>query len=181
MIQLDDIKIEREKKKGTVTLQFLVGSLVFNLIQQDEEDEDYIQSSHESTNTEVTTDSMEEDNENDVGSDEGVTTPTAGSQNSDNEIMDETDVETEPQFQSSPASSQSTQHSSREHLTPEQMLLDRYDIIPRDIRAIKRFLEHNGYSRDRKKVAIAVGWRIDSEGLQLVKTWIAQCGDGVHD
>jgi hypothetical protein len=165
-----------------VTLQFLVGSLVFNLIQQDEEDEDYIESSQESTGTEATTDSMEEDNENGAGSDEeGMTTPTAGSQNGDDDIMDEADVETEPQFQSSPASSQSTQHSSREHLTPEQMLLDRYDIIPRDIKAIKRFLEHNGYSRDQKKVAIAVGWRIDSEGLQLVKTWIAQCGDEVHD
>ncbi|OAX44222.1 hypothetical protein K503DRAFT_861626 [Rhizopogon vinicolor AM-OR11-026] len=158
MIKLDDIKIERESKK------------------RDKEDEDYIESSQGSTSTEA---SMEGDDEDSVGSNEGATTPTAGSQNGDDDTMDDEETDGEPQFQSSPASSQSTQHNPGGDLTTEQLLLlNRYNIIPHDLKAIGRFLEHNGYSKDQKKVAMAVGWRIDSEGLKLVKNCIAQRGYG---
>ncbi|KAJ8595946.1 hypothetical protein M405DRAFT_837539 [Rhizopogon salebrosus TDB-379] len=163
MIQLDDIEIEKEDNK------------------RDKEDEDYNESSQESTSTEA---SIEEGNEDNTSSDEEGATTIAGSQNGDDEKMDETEVDEEtdgePQFQSSPASSQSTQHNSDKYLTPEQVLFIRYDITRRDIRNIMRFLEHNGYSRDQKKVAMAVGWRLDSEGLRLVKDWIARHGDEVH-
>ncbi|OJA16261.1 hypothetical protein AZE42_00135 [Rhizopogon vesiculosus] len=159
MIKLDDIKIERENKK------------------RDKEDEDYIESSQGSTSTEA---SMEEDDEDSVGSNEGAATPTAGSQNGGGDAMDDEETDGELQFQSSPASSQSTQCNSGGNLTTEQLLLNHYNIIPHDLKAIARFLEHNGYSKDQKKVAMAVGWRIDSEGLKLVKNCIAQRRYEVH-
>jgi len=97
--------------------------------------------------------------------------------------MDEADEEadSEPQFQSSPASSQSTQHDFGKQSSPEKELLLHYDITRRDLRIIRRFLEYNGYNQDQKKVAIMVGWTIGDEGLRLVKTWISEHGDEVYD
>jgi hypothetical protein len=180
MIQLDDIEIEKEDNKVCCS-DAAMSSRIVNLIQRDKEDEDYNESSQESTSTEA---SIEEGNEDNISSDEEGATTIAGSQNGDDEKMDETEVDEEtdgePQFQSSPASSQSTQHNSDKYLTPEQVLFIRYDITRRDIRNIMRFLGHNGYNGDQKKVAMAVGWRLDSEGLRLVKDWIARHGDEVH-
>lgn len=123
--------------------------------------------------------------EGDEDSDEDVTTLTGRSHNGNNEKMDEVEVDEktdgEPQFQSSPASSQSTQRNSGEDLTPEQVLLRRYDINRRDTRNIRRLLEYDGYRRDQKKVAITIGWDIDSEGLRLVSTWIARHGDELYN
>jgi len=119
---------------------------------------------------------MEEDDGDTLDRNEGVATPTAASQNGDAKQMDEVEVgeetNVEPQFQRVPVSSQSPQYHPG-------MLRTHHDISSHDIKIIKRFLEFNGYSRDQKKLAIAIGWGIGDKGLQVIEAWIARHGDEV--